>query len=326
MVIAVTGASGYLGSHMLLDLLDRGDEVVAIAIDGELPAAIAASTPLHRMVIGRPDTLAEVFKDHHVNAIIHFAGDGTVPTSLIDPLDEYNRSLGTTLTMLTAACEAGIERIVFSSTASVYGVPVRMPINEETPLDPISPYGAAMAMAERIVSDVCKPACISTAVLRYFNVAGADPAGRAGEGGQPRHLIKAAAQIATGVMDKPLKIYGEDYDTPDGTAIRDYIHVADMADAHAAAHDYLVRHGDSITVNVGYGQGASVREVITAVEHVTGTPMNTLSSARRQGDPPQLIADTAAMRTRLGWTPRYNDLETIVRTAIDWEAKTKATA
>lgn len=323
MTIAVTGASGYLGTQMLLCLLDRGDDVVAFGSDTELPKGVAATIPYAPLVIGLPDPLADAFRQHGVKAVIHFAGDSTVPSSLIDPLNEYNRTLGTTLTVLTAAKRSGIERIVFSSTASVYGVPERMPIKEETPLNPISPYGAAMAMAERIVADVCRPACIATAILRYFNVAGADPSGRTGEGGHPRHLVKAAAQIAVGVLNEPLKIYGDDYETPDGTAIRDYIHVADMADAHAAAHDFLVSSGDSVIVNCGYGEGASVREVITAVERVTGKPMPTVRAPRRAGDPPQLIADTAAIRTRLGWSPRYNDMETIVRTAIEWERQSQ---
>lgn len=323
MSIAVTGATGYLGSHMVLDLVDRGEDVVAFAMDGHLPDAIAKQVPLHRMAIGQAEELGAHFRTHGVTGVIHFASDSTIQTSMIDPLNEYNRTLGSTLTMLTAATVADVQHLVFSSTASVYGVPERMPIKEDAPQVPISPSGAAMSMAERIVRDVCKPACIATAILRYFNVAGADPEGRAGERGHPRHLIKAAAQIAVGVLDEPLKIYGEDYDTPDGTAIRDYIHVSDMADAHAVAHDFLVRHGDSITVNVGYGQGASVRDVITAVERVTGEPLETLSAPRRAGDPPQLIADTASVRTRLGWSPRFNDLETIVRTAIEWESSTR---
>jgi UDP-glucose 4-epimerase len=264
------------------------------------------------------------FKDYGVKAVIHFAGDGTIPASLIDPLREYERTLVSSLTLLRAATQCGLEHIVFSSTASVYGVPDRMPIKEATPLNAISPYGAAMAMAERIFADVCRPACISTATLRYFNVAGADPELRSGERGHPRHLIKAAAQIATGILNEPLKIYGNDYETPDGTAIRDYIHVSDMADAHAAALDYLRAGGRSITLNCGYGEGVSVHEVIGAVERVTGQVMDTKIAARRAGDPPQLIADNAAIRSTLNWTPRFDDIELIVRTAIAWEQKARA--
>lgn len=319
MVIAVTGATGYLGSHMLLCLQDRGDDVLAVAAEGELPPALSGDVPFVIVPQDDGEGLADAFRQHKVKKIIHFAGDGTIPTSLIDPLREYSSTLVSTLSVLKAACKVGVQNIVFSSTASVYGVPDRMPIKEETPLRSISPFGAAMGMAERIVRDVCRPAAITTAILRYFNVAGADPEGRAGEGGHPRHLIKAAAQIATGILKEPLKIYGNDYETPDGTAIRDYLHVSDMADAHAVALDYLSRGGHSIVLNCGYGEGVSVHEVIDAVQRVTGQSLDTMIAPRRAGDPPQLIADNAAIRTTLGWTPRYDDIDLIISTAIDWE-------
>ncbi|MEM9232923.1 MAG: UDP-glucose 4-epimerase GalE, partial [Pseudomonadota bacterium] len=315
------GATGYIGTHMLLSLMDRGDDVVAFATNGELPAALAAQVPLEIVAVNDADTLGARFTEHNVKGIIHFTGDGTVPSSLIHPLREYEQTLIATLTMLRAATQARCEHIVFSSTASVYGVPERMPIREETPLNSISPFGAAMAMAERLVTDICRPACISTAILRYFNAAGADPRLRAGETGHPKHLIKAAAQIATGILDEKLKIYGDDYDTPDGTAIRDYIHVSDMAEAHAVALDHLVRGGDPVILNCGYGEGVSVRDVIAAVQRVAGVELDTRVTSRRPGDPPILIADTAAIRSVLGWSPRYDDLEMIVRTAIDWEKK-----
>ncbi|MEM6650814.1 MAG: UDP-glucose 4-epimerase GalE [Pseudomonadota bacterium] len=323
MTIAVTGATGYLGTHMLLCLEDRGDVVVGIAEEEGLPAPLDGKIPYTQVPMESPKALSEAFAKHKVTSIIHFAGDGTIPASFIDPLHQYTHTLLSTLTMLNAAKETGVEQIVFSSTASVYGVPERMPIHEETPLKPISPYGAAMAMAERIVQDVCKPACITTAVLRYFNVAGADPLGRAGEGGGPRHLIKAAAQIATGVLDEPLKIYGDDYDTPDGTPIRDYIHVSDMASAHGTALDHLKSSGQSVVLNCGYGEGISVHDVIASVQRVTGTSLDTKRAPRRPGDPPQLIADNAAIRTTLGWTPRYDDIDLIVKTAVAWEDQCK---
>ncbi|WP_370339513.1 UDP-glucose 4-epimerase GalE [Parvularcula marina] len=321
MTIAVTGATGYLGTHMLLCLMDRGEDAIGFAAEGELPPALAGKVPLETVALDDSATLSAKFSEHRITGIIHFAGDGTIPASLIDPLKEYERTLVATLTMLRAASNARCEHVVFSSTASVYGVPDRMPIREETPLNSISPYGAAMAMAERIVTDSCRPACLSTAILRYFNVAGADPKLRAGEAGHPRHLIKAAAQIATGILDEPLKIYGDDYDTPDGTAIRDYIHVSDMAEAHAAALDHLVRGGDPVILNCGYGEGVSVRDVIEAVQRVSGEKLDTMASPRRPGDPPILIADTAAIRSVLGWSPRYDDIDQIVRTAIEWEKK-----
>lgn len=320
MKIAVTGSTGYLGTHMLLALMDRGEDAVAIAGEGELPGALAGQLPFHRLAPDDVVGLASVLREHRVRSIIHFVAEGTIPASMIDPLHEYESTLIGTLCMLRAALKTGVQQVVFSSTASVYGVPDRMPIAEDTPLNPISPFGAAMAMAERVVVDVCRPAAISSAILRYFNVAGADPRGRAGEVGHPKHLIKAAAQIATGVLAEPLKVYGDDYSTPDGTAIRDYIHVSDMADAHAEALDYLVRGGPPMVLNCGYGEGVSVRDVIKAVERVTGAAVPTRIAPRRPGDPPLLIADTAAIRTTLGWSPRYNDLDLIVRTAIAWES------
>lgn len=321
MTIAVTGATGYLGRHMLLSLIDRGEDVVAFAAEGSLPPDIARQVPLELHAINDATGMAEKFRAHGINRIIHFAGDGTIPASLIDPLREYETTLVATLSVLRAAATTKCEHFVFSSTASVYGTPPLMPIREETDLHPISPYGAAMAMAERIVTDVCRPACISTVLLRYFNVAGADLKLRSGETGHPRHLIKAAAQIATGILREPLKIYGDDYETPDGTPIRDYIHVSDMADAHASAMEYLVSGGEPITLNCGYGQGVSVQEVIAAVQRVTGQTLDTKIASRRPGDPPVLIADTGAIHSVLGWTPRYDDLDLIIRTAIEWEKK-----
>ncbi|WOI52723.1 UDP-glucose 4-epimerase GalE [Parvularcula sp. LCG005] len=323
MTIAVTGAAGYLGTHMLLGLHDRGENVLAVAQTDDIIPYLRTKMPNIRLPREDADSLADQFRQHDVHHVIHFAGESTITDSLIDPLAAFDQILGSTLTVLKAAKAASVEHFVFSSTASVYGVPQRMPIQEEAPLSPISPFGAAMAMAERMVTDVCRPAAISTAVLRYFNVAGADPKGRAGEGGHPRHLIKAAAQIATGILDESLKIYGDDYETPDGTAIRDYLHVSDMADAHAAAMDYLIRGGRSVILNCGYGEGYSVREVIDAVEKVMGHEMPTTVAPRRAGDPPQLIADNAGIRTTLGWTPRYDDIDLIVRTAIDWERKSR---
>ncbi|ADM09608.1 UDP-glucose 4-epimerase [Parvularcula bermudensis HTCC2503] len=327
MTIAVTGATGYLGSHMLLSLHDRGVDAVGVAESGTLPPALLNHVLLSILSSADVQGLATVFETHDVTGVIHFAGNDATPAgSLIDPMAQYDQILTPTLTALRAATLRGIEHFVFSSTASVYGVPQRMPIREETPLSPISPFGAAMGMAERIVADVCRPACIGTAILRYFNVAGADPNARAGETGHPRHLIKAAAQIATGVLNEPLKIYGNDYNTPDGTCIRDYIHVSDMAEAHATALDHLMAGGGSVTLNCGYGRGISVHEVIAAVQRVTGKTLPTQYAARRQGDAPLLIADTAAIRTALSWVPRYDDIDVIIRSAIQWEEQSRVRA
>ncbi|WP_031554874.1 UDP-glucose 4-epimerase GalE [Parvularcula oceani] len=323
MTTAVTGAAGYLGTQMLLSLRDRGQPALALnAGAASLPAL--DDMPVHDLAALDTDGLTALLRAREVREIVHFAGSGQVNGSLDDPLHEYEDTLQEVLLLARAATQAGVARFVLSSTASVYGVPDRMPIKEETPLRPISPYGAAMGMAERIVSDTAAAAGFTTATLRYFNVAGADPLGRAGETGKPRHLIKAAAQIAVGTRAEPLRIYGDDYETPDGTPIRDYLHVSDMADAHMAALDYLRRGGPSAVLNCGYGEGVSVREVVSAVERVTGRPLPTVIAPRRPGDPPQLIADDAKIRTLLGWAPRFDDIDLIVRSAIEWEDTQKS--
>ena len=323
MTTAVTGAAGYLGTQMMLCLTDAGRDPLGVDAEGALPPALSGA----RYAVLPSDEagpLEAAFRDHGVEEVVHFAGSGDVDLSVRDPLTEYQDTLVRTLTVARAALSAGVRRFVFSSTASVYGVPDLIPIKEGTALRPISPFGAAMGMAERIVLDACTAAGVKVATLRYFNVAGADPALRAGEQGRPRHLIRAAAQIAVGSREEPLRIYGDDYETPDGTAIRDFLHVADMADAHRCALDYLAGGAPSIVLNCGYGTGASVAEVVGAFGRVTGKPLPTVPAPRREGDPPQLIADDAKIRTVLGWTPRFDDLDLIVRSAVAWEAQAGA--
>jgi UDP-glucose 4-epimerase len=320
MTTAVTGASGYLGTQMLLCLLDAGRPALGVDEEGGLVASLSG-TPFEAVPRGDHERLAALFAERGVDEVVHFPNAGAFDLSVSDPLAEYERTLGRTLAVLRACVTAGVSRFVCSSTASVYGVPDLIPIKEGTFLRPISPFGAAMAMAERVVGDACDAAGIRVATLRYFNVAGADPALRAGETGKPRHLIRAAAQVSVGTRPAPLRIYGDDYETPDGTPIRDFLHVADMADAHLAALDYLRAGGKSVILNCGYGEGASVREVVSAAERVTGRPLPTAAAPRRPGDPPQLIADDAKVRTVLGWTPRFDDLDLIVRSAVEWEAK-----
>ena len=326
MTTAVTGAAGYLGTQMMLCLSDAGRPSLGIDAAGA-EGGLGASLPdasFETLPADDAAPMADAFRRHGVRAVVHFAGSGDVDLSVRDPLAEYQDTLVRTLTVMRAALDAGVERFVFSSTASVYGVPSLIPIKEGTALQPISPFGAAMGMAERIVLDACAAAGIRLATLRYFNVAGADPALRAGETGRPRHLIRAAAQIAVGAREEPLRVYGADYDTPDGTAIRDFLHVADMADAHLCALDYLAAGRPSVVLNCGYGEGASVAEVVAAFGRVTGRPLPTTPAPRREGDPPQLIADDAKIRSVLGWTPRFDDLDLIVRSAVDWEAKARA--
>lgn len=322
MSVLVTGGAGYIGAHMLLALQDAGE--TGVALDNLSTGArwlAPAAAPFVTADVGDEATLREVIAKHGVREVIHFAGSILVTESIRHPLDYYTNNTANTLTLLRACADAGVKRFIFSSTASVYGTPERVPISEQAPIRSITPYGASMAMSERILADAATAHDISFVTLRYFNVAGADPQGRAGEIGKPTHLIKAAAQIALGIRKEKLQIYGGDYPTPDGSAIRDYVHVSDLAQAHLAALKRLRDGGASATLNCGYGRGYSVYEVIDAFRRVSRAPMEYDMAPRRVGDPPQLIADNAAIRTVLDWRPRYDDIDFIVESAIDWERR-----
>ena len=327
MSVLVTGGAGYIGSHMLLALLDAGES--AVALDN-------LSTGDRRLVpdgaafveadAGDAAALARIFNDHDVTDVIHFAGSILIPESIKHPLDYYENNTANTLTLIRACVDAGGKRFIFSSTAGVYGTPERVPISEQAPIRSIAPYGASMAMSERILEDAAKAHGLSFVTLRYFNVAGADPESRAGEIGKPTHLIKVAAQIAVGTRKEKLQIFGADYPTPDGTAIRDYVHVSDLASAHLRALERVRAGASSATLNCGYGRGYSIYEVMEAFERVTGAPLPHEIATRRPGDPAQLIADNAAIRTLLDWRPRYDDIDFIVETAIEWERRLSACA
>ena len=325
MSVLVTGAAGYIGATMLLALRDAGEE--AVALDDLSVGArwlVPDETPFVLADVGDKAALAKTFKERDVEEVIHFAGSILVPESLERPLAYYRNNTAKTLALIEACVEGGVQRFIFSSTAAVYGTPDSSPVAESAPIRSISPYGASMSMSERILADAAEAHGLSFIVLRYFNVAGADPKGRAGEIGRPTHLLKVAAQIAVGSRNETLQIYGGDYPTPDGTAIRDYVHVSDLADAHLSALGRLRRGRAALTLNCGYGRGCSVREVIEAVERVTGKPLPHEIGPRRAGDPAQLIADTGAIRAALDWRPRYDDIDFIVRTAIDWERRLAA--
>jgi len=317
-MIGVIGASSYEGRQMLLSLTDRG--LPHLGFDSDRSPVVPSDQPfLKRIDLTSAQAVREAFEAQGITDVVHFPDRGTVERSLKDPLDAFESTLSPLMSVLRAAVEAGIKRFVLSSTASVYGMPSCIPVPESEPLTPISPMGAAAVAAERIASDVCEGHGINLVILRYFNAAGADPTGRSGDASAPKHLITAAVRVATGRKEGPLKIYGDDYDTPDGTAIRDYVHVADVAAAHADAIDYLRHGGGTVTLNCGYGEGVSVQDVVQSVERVTGQAMDVIVTGRRAGDPSQLIADTAAIRSVLGWRPLYNDLDLIIRTAIAWE-------
>ena len=322
MSVLVTGAAGYIGSHMLLALLDAGEE--AVALDNLSAGArwlAPKGAPFVEADIGDSAALARVFKEYDIKSVIHFAGSILVPESIRRPLEYYKNNTANTLSLIQSCVEAEITQFIFSSTASVYGLPERVPISETTAWAPITPYGASMAMSERILQDAAAVHDLSYVTLRYFNVAGADPKMRAGEIGKPTHLIKVAAQIAVGARKEKLQVFGDDYPTPDGAAIRDYVHVSDIAEAHLTALEHLRRGKVSMTLNCGYGRGYSVYEVIEAFERVTGASLDYEIASRRVGDPPQLIADNAAIRTEFDWRPRYDDIDFIVETAMAWEER-----
>jgi UDP-glucose 4-epimerase len=314
-LIAVMGADSYEGRQMLLTLADRGMAFVGFDSLRDDPAS-----GIVRLDLTSAAAVTEAFAERGVTDVIHFPRRGTVANSLKDPLDAFETTLVPLMSVLRATAEApGQRSFIFSSTASVYGMPVRNPVPESASLAPISPQGAAATASERLVNEVCRGHDIPQVTLRYFNAAGADLMGRVGEADAPKHLITAAIKIALGRREGPLRVYGTDYNTPDGTAVRDYVHVADVAEAHLDAVLYLRKGGASAVLNCGYGEGVSVQEVIASVERVTGKPLPVTHEGRRAGDPAQLIADTGAIRSVLGWRPRYNDLDLIIRTAIDWE-------
>ena len=322
MSVLVTGGAGYIGAHMLLALREAGEKAVALD-DLSSGARWMAPDPAALIVadVGDRELVLRLLRDKKIREVIHFAGSTLVQESLVKPLHYYWNNTAKTVALLEACEAAGVERFIFSSTAAIYGTPDHSPINETDPIHSISPYGASMAMSERIVEDAARAHDFTFAILRYFNVAGADPRGRAGQIGKPTHLIRVAAQIAVGARKEMLQVYGADYNTPDKTAIRDYVHVSDLADAHLAALSRLRRGGSSDFFNVGYGRGYSVMEVIDAFERVTGKAMPYELAPRRPGDPAQLIADTAAIRSELDWRPRFDEIDFIVKSAINWERR-----
>lgn len=325
MTVLVTGGAGYVGAHMLLALEDAGEKAVAL---DDLSTGAKWLAPASALLIvadvGDRTALDRVFNEHEIEAVIHFAGSLLIGQSLKNPNAYYRNNTMNTLTLLEACVAHDVKHFIYSSTASVYGRPDRIPVSESAPINSITPYGASMAMSERILTDAATAYGFNYATLRYFNVAGADPAGRAGEIGKPTHLIKVAAQIAVGTRQENLQIYGDDYPTPDGTAIRDYVHVSDLAEAHLQALGRLRSGGSSVILNCGYGRGYSVREVVDAVGRVSGQELAFTIGERREGAPPQLIADSASIRTVLDWRPRYDDIDFILRTAMDWERKLSA--
>ncbi len=324
MTVLITGGAGYIGSHMMYELLDRSEKVVVLddlstGFDWVIPQEV---TLVHGDM-GDQALVERTIKAHGITELAHFAAKIVVPDSVSDPLGYYLGNTVKTRALLESIVRCGVKRMIFSSTAAVYGEPTVNPIPEDLPKAPINPYGRSKLMSEWMLADTAAAHDLTYVILRYFNVAGADPKGRTGQSGtRATHLIKVAAQAALG--DRAgLEVFGTDYPTRDGSCLRDYVQVTDLARAHIAALAWLRKGGASDIFNVGYGAGFSVLEVIDAVKQVSGTDFPVKLSPRRDGDPAILIAGADKIRKMLGWEPEYDNLEVIIRQALDWEERLK---
>jgi UDP-glucose 4-epimerase len=321
MTVLVTGGAGYIGSHMVLELLDAGEKVVVL---DDLSTGFRWAVPGDATFVngdtGDQALVSRLLAEHSIESILHFAAKIVVPESVTDPLAYYLNNTVKTRALIEAAVKGGVKNFIFSSTAAVYGEPNVNPLPEDLPLAPINPYGRSKLMSEWMLEDAARAHGLKYVVLRYFNVAGADPHGRSGQSApQATHLIKVAAQAALGQRPH-LQVFGTDYPTSDGSCVRDYIQVTDLVRAHAAALTHLRKGGESLVLNCGYGRGFSVLEVVDVVKRVSGVNFDVRLAPRRPGDPAALVAKVDRIRG-LGWTPKYDDLETIVDQALRWEHK-----
>jgi len=322
--VLVTGGAGYIGSHTLRQLGEAGEQVVTL---DNLSTGFRDAVLYGEFIEGNTGDKAlvsQILRDHNIESVLHFAAHTIVPESVSNPLKYYGNNTCATRNLLECCQEAGVKHFIFSSTAAVYGIPESDKAWEDTPTAPINPYGTSKLMSEMMLRDLSTATDLQHIILRYFNVAGCDPDGRIGQSTAKATLLtKVACEAAVGKREI-ISIFGTDYPTPDGTGVRDYIHVEDLAAAHLRALDHLRNGGESATLNCGYGHGYSVREVLDAVERANGKPLNIREEARRAGDPPQLIAGADRARKELGWEPQYDDLDTIVRTSLAWERKLQA--
>jgi UDP-glucose 4-epimerase len=320
MPVLVTGGAGYIGSQTVLELTDAGESVVVL--DNLSTGFAAAVSPGAKLVvgdIGNSSLLANVITEHKIDAIIHFAGSVVVPESVANPLGYYQNNTCKTRTLMESAVNGHVRHFIFSSTAAVYGAGGLEPVNESSPLRPQSPYGRSKLMSEWMLEDIAKAHAMKYTILRYFNVAGADPQGRTGQATKgATHLIKVASEAAVG--KRPfVEVFGADYPTVDGTCVRDYIHVKDLAVAHKLALRRLRKGGQNLTANCGYNRGYSVLEILDAVQRVIGTKLDIRLANRRPGDPAAIVADSGVARSEFGWTPQFDSLDAIISSAVSWE-------
>ena len=319
--VLVTGGAGYIGSHTVLQLAARGERVLVLDDLSTGFRQAVRDVPLVVGNVGDRKLTDALLAEHNVDTIIHFAAHTIVPESVSNPLKYYGNNTCATRSLLEAASQAGVKHFVFSSTAAVYGIPAAGLASEDSPTAPINAYGTSKLMSEWMLRDLCAATSMRHVALRYFNVAGSDPLGRIGQSTRAATLlVKVACEAAVG--KRPfLSVFGTDYPTPDGTGVRDYIHVEDLARAHLNSLDYLRDGGPSLTANCGYGHGYSVREVLSSVEKIAGIKLNVREEPRRAGDPPSLVAKTEKVRTQLGWQPKLDDIDIIVRTSLEWERR-----
>lgn len=319
MTILVTGGAGYIGSHVVRQLGERGETVVVL---DNLSTGYRSAIPQGSLVVGDTSDQAlvsDLLRKHGIDTVLHFAAHTIVPESVADPLKYYRNNTSATRNLLECCRDAQVKHFVFSSTAAVYGLPSTGTASEDSPTQPINPYGSSKLMTEMMLRDLCAVTPLRHVILRYFNVGGSSPSGQIGHSAPKATLLtKVACQHAVGVRDKVF-VFGTDYPTPDGTGIRDYIHVEDLAAAHLDALDYLRAKGASTTLNVGYGRGFSVREMLATVAEVSGKPLNIIEEGRRAGDPATLVASAERIREVLGWRPKYDDLKIIVGSQLAWE-------
>lgn len=325
MHVLTTGGAGYIGSHVVLALRESGYPVVVLDnLSTGNRQMVPADIPFVQGDVGDRELIEKTIERYGIDAVVHLAGSIVVPESVRNPLEYYRNNTCASRNFIASCVSKGVRHIVFSSTAAVYGNPAMIPISEDMPTVPMNPYGASKLMTEWILRDTAVAHDLTYVSLRYFNVAGADPLRRAGQSTRvATHLLKVACEAVVGRREY-IQVFGTDYDTPDGTCIRDYIHVSDLADAHVRAVEYLASGGDNIALNCGYGHGHSVLEVLSEVQSNAGTRLDLRRTSRRPGDPPALVADVTRLRRTLLWTPRLDDLHAIVQTALDWERQLRS--